>query len=67
MTPLEVVLIGKKMREAQKQWPSHPQQVSIVVAALEKEFDDAMDAMEAAMEAAMAVEWAVRGIVEAAE
>jgi hypothetical protein len=58
MTPLEVALIAKKMREAQKQWPSHPQQVSIVVAALEKEFDDAMDA-------AMAVEWAVRGIKEA--
>ncbi len=63
MTPLEVVLIGRKMREAQKQWPSHPQQVSIVVAALEKEFDDAVMVMEAAM----AVEWAVRGIVEAAE
>ena len=61
MTPLEVALIAKKMCEAQKQWPSHPQQVSIVVAALEKEFDDAMDAMEAAM----AVEWAVRGIKEA--
>jgi hypothetical protein len=63
MTPLEVALIAKKMREAQKQWPSHPQQVSIVAAALEKEFDDAVDAMEAAM----AVEWAVRGIMEAAE
>ena len=47
MTPLQVALIGKKMREAQKQWPSHPQQVSIVVAALEKEFDDALVAMEA--------------------
>lgn len=47
MTPLQVALIGKKMREAQKQWPSHLQQVSIVVAALEKEFDDALAAMEA--------------------
>jgi len=61
VTPLEVVLIAKKMREAQKQWLSHPQQVSIVVAALEREFDDAVMVMEANM----AVEWAVRGIKEA--
>ena len=42
MTPKDIILIGKRMRDAQREWPDHPRQVSIVAAALEREFDDAV-------------------------
>ena len=42
MTPLQVMLLGKRMRDAQRQWPGHPEQASIEVMALEKQFDEAI-------------------------
>lgn len=42
MTPLQVIMLAHRMREAQKAWPSHPQQQNIEVAALEQEFEEAI-------------------------
>lgn len=54
-TPIEIIMLAKRMRDAQKRWPSHPQQASIEVMALERELDDAIEPYvqyQAAMERA---------------
>lgn len=43
MTPLEVMVLVKLMRDAQKRWPDHPQQVSIDVLPLERAVDEAIE------------------------
>lgn len=43
MTPLQVILLGKRLREAQKRWPMHPKHGSIEVMELEKQFDAAIE------------------------
>jgi uncharacterized protein len=42
VSPLEIMVLGHKMRDAQKRWPTHPQQTNIEVMALEKAFDEAI-------------------------
>ena len=42
MTPLEIIMLGHRMRAAQMRWPNHPERGSIEVMALEKQFDEAI-------------------------
>lgn len=43
MSPLDVMLLVKEMRDSQKRWPMHPVQGSIETMALEKKVDEALE------------------------